>query len=177
MGDPSLRRHAERAAAEGHWIGNHTFSHTPSLGDYRDLDASVEDVRRAQALIGDLAHPDRLFRPYANSGVLDRRVFNRRAVEYLQAERYTVVLWNAVPRDWQTPTWVDVALEQCRAQPWSLMVLHDQYGRCLPGLDRFLLLAREAGARFRQDFPEECLAMRRGQPTAALEPLVARQDR
>jgi peptidoglycan/xylan/chitin deacetylase (PgdA/CDA1 family) len=173
MADPALRRHTERAASEGHWIGNHTFSHAPSLGDYTDLEASVEDVRRAQALIGDLAHPDRLFRPYANSGVLDRRVFNRRVVEYLEAERYTVVLWNAVPRDWQTPTWVDIAIEQCRARPWGLMVLHDAYGRALPGLERFLALARDAGVRFRQDFPPECLAMTRGVPAPLLDPLIA----
>lgn len=173
--DPSLRRHTERAAAEGHWIGNHTFSHAPSLGDYRDLEASVEDVRRAQRLIGDLAHPDRLFRPYANSGVLDRRVFNRRVIEYLESEHFTVVLWNAVPRDWQTSAWVDIALEQCRARPWSLLVLHDQFGRCLPGLERFLPRVVDAGATFRQDFPPECLVMRRGQPTGALEPLIALQ--
>jgi peptidoglycan/xylan/chitin deacetylase (PgdA/CDA1 family) len=174
MADPSLRAFAERAHAEGHWIGNHTYSHAPSLGDYRDAEASIEDIRRAQALIGDVAHPDRLFRPYANSGVLDRRVFNRRAVDYLRAERYTVVLWNAVPRDWQTSAWVDIALSQIRAQPWSLMVLHDQHGRCLPGLERFLPLARDAGVRFRQDFPVACLAMERGEARESLEPLVAR---
>jgi peptidoglycan/xylan/chitin deacetylase (PgdA/CDA1 family) len=172
--NPALRRHAERAAAEGHWIGNHTYSHAPSLGDYRDFDASIDDVRRAQDLIGHLAHPDRLFRPYANSGVLDRRVFNRTVVEYLKQERYTVVLWNAVPRDWQTSGWVEIALEQTHARPWSLMVLHDQYGRVLPGLERFLPLARDAGIRFRQDFPQECLVMRRGKATGAIEPLIAR---
>ena len=174
LADPALRPFTERAAAEGHWIGNHTWSHAPSLGDYRDPDASIDDVKRAQDLIGDLAHPDRLFRPYANSGVLDRRVFNRRVVEYMQRERYTVVLWNAVPRDWQTSQWVEIALEQCAARPWSLMVLHDKHGRVLPGLERFLPLVREAGARFRQDFPPECLVMRRGEVTPAIEPLIAR---
>lgn len=174
MADPALRRFAERASAEGHWIGNHTYSHAPSLGDYRDPEASVEDVQRAQALIGDLAHPDRLFRPYANSGVLDHRVFNRRVLDYLQAERYTVVLWNAVPRDWQTSAWVEIALEQCRARPWSLMVLHDMYGRCLPGLERFLPMARDAGVTFRQELPVECLPMRRGEILQPLDDLIAR---
>ena len=31
------------------------------------------------------------------------------------AERFTVVLWNVVPRDWERPhAWVDIALEACR---------------------------------------------------------------
>jgi hypothetical protein len=72
------------------------------------------------------------FRPYANGGILDRRVLNVRAADYLQAHGYTVVLWNAVPRDWERRDWVHVALDQCAARPWSLMVLHDRYGRVLP---------------------------------------------
>ena len=173
MADPSLRRHAERAAAEGHWIGNHSFSHGPSLGDYADADAAVADVRRAQALIGDLAHPDRLFRPYANSGVLDHRVLSRRVVEFLQAERYTLVLWNALPRDWQTPKWVEIALKQCADRDWSLMLLHDADGRSIPGLERFLPLARAAGVEFRQEFPSECVPLERGILKQPLDRLIA----
>ena len=66
MADATLRVHAERAAAEGHWMGNHTYSHSRALGQFDDLDASVAEVADTQAVIGDLTHPDRLFRPYAN---------------------------------------------------------------------------------------------------------------
>ena len=176
MAQPQLRAHAERAVAEGHWIGNHTYTHTLALGQFDDLDASVAEIADTEAAIGDLAHPDRFFRPYANGGVLDRRVLNVRAADYLQAHGYTVVLWNAVPRDWERRDWVHIALEQCAARPWSLMVLHDRYGRVLPGLEEFLPLAIKAGARFRQDFPDDCVPMRRGQPTAALEQLIAAQE-
>ena len=174
MARRELRAHAERAAAEGHWIGNHTYNHTRALGQYDDLAASVAEIADTQAEIGDLAHPDRLFRPYANGAVLDRRVLNRRVVDYLEAGGFTLVLWNAVPRDWERSDWVDVALRQCTSRPWSLMVLHDKRGRVLPGLERFLPLARDAGARFRQDFPDECVPMRRGRATSAVEPLTAR---
>jgi peptidoglycan-N-acetylglucosamine deacetylase len=173
MADPTLRQHAERAVAEGHWIGNHTYTHTRALGQFTDLDASVAEVAETQAVIGELAHPDRLFRPYANGGVLDGRVFNRRVIDYMVAERFTVVLWNAVPRDWERIDWVDVAIEQCRTQPWSLMVLHDKFGRALPGLERFLAHASDAGARFRQDFPPGCVPMRQGAITESLERLIA----
>jgi peptidoglycan-N-acetylglucosamine deacetylase len=174
MAQPALRAHAERAVAEGHWIGNHTFTHTLALGHFEDTAASVKELVDTQALIGDLATGERLFRPYANGGILDRRVLNREAAEYLQTEAFTIVLWNAVPRDWDRSDWVDVALEQVKARPWSLMVLHDKYGRVLPGLEEFLPRVVAAGARFRQDFPEECVAMRRGHPAPTLDKLIAR---
>jgi peptidoglycan-N-acetylglucosamine deacetylase len=176
MAQPALRVHAERAAADGHWIGNHTYTHSRALGQFDDPNASVAEIADTQATIGALSHPDRLFRPYANGGVLDRRVLNARAVEYLRAGAFTIVLWNAVPRDWERSDWVHIALDQCAARPWSLMVLHDKYGRVLPGLEQFLPLARQAGARFRQDFPDECVPMHRGRPSASLEPLVARHE-
>jgi peptidoglycan/xylan/chitin deacetylase (PgdA/CDA1 family) len=168
MALPAMRPHAERAASEGHWIGNHTFSHTRSLGSIADSRQSMAEIADAQAQIGALAHPDRLFRPYANSAVLDRRVFSRAALEYLRANAYTVVLWNAVPRDWLDRDWMQTALDQCRSQPWTLMVLHDDFTRALPALERFLPAVKSAGARFRQDFPPACVPMRNGH---VLQPL------
>jgi peptidoglycan/xylan/chitin deacetylase (PgdA/CDA1 family) len=173
MADPAMRRFAERAAAEGHWIGNHTYSHSVSLGNFADLDASVDEIASTERLIGPLAREERLFRPFGNSGILDRRVLNQRALEHLQAERYTVVLWNALPRDWVDADWVDRAVEQCSHRPWSLMVLHDREHRAIPGLERFLPRALAMGARFRQDFPDECVPIRRGVLTASVEHLVA----
>jgi peptidoglycan/xylan/chitin deacetylase (PgdA/CDA1 family) len=174
LADPSLRAHAERAHAEGHWIGNHTYSHTRALGEFDDLDASVRELADTDALIDDLAPGERLFRPYANGAHLDRRVLNPRAVAYLARHAFTVVLWNTVPRDWERSDWVEVALSQVALQPWSLMVLHDRFGRVLPGLETFLPRVVAAGARFRQDFPPECLPMKRGIAEPSLEPLINR---
>src|SRR6516165_9599400 len=94
------RAAAERAHAEGHWIGNHTWSHSRPFGHMRDRDAVRREIERAQLLIGDLAHPDRLFRPMGGGGHLDERLFNVDALQTLGEGRYSVVLWNAVPRDW-----------------------------------------------------------------------------
>jgi peptidoglycan/xylan/chitin deacetylase (PgdA/CDA1 family) len=172
MAIPAMRLHAERASGEGHWIGNHTFSHSRSLGAIPDPRQAIAEIADAQAHIGALAHPDRLFRPYANSAVLDRRVFSRASLEYLRENAYTVVLWNAVPRDWLNRDWMQTALDQCLAQPWTLMVLHDDFTRALPALERFLPAAKAAGARFRQDFPPACVPMRRGLLRLPLDPLT-----
>jgi peptidoglycan/xylan/chitin deacetylase (PgdA/CDA1 family) len=159
---PALREYAERAHADGHWIGNHTFSHGPSFGNLDDPAVAIQEIEETQRLIGRLAHPDRWFRPYANSGQLDRRVLNQIALDHLQDGGYSMVLWNSLPRDWETSGWVEIALAQCEAQPWSLMVLHDNFDRALPGLERFLPAVLEKGGRFRQDFPPGCVPIRKG---------------
>ena len=159
---PVLREYAERAQAEGHWIGNHTFSHGPSFGDLDDPAVAIQEIEDTQRLIGDLAHPQRWFRPYANSGSLDQRVLNRVALDHLQAGGYSMVLWNSLPRDWETSGWVEIALEHCDERPWSVMVLHDNFDRALPGLERFLPAVLAKGGCFRQDFPPECVPIRKG---------------
>jgi hypothetical protein len=65
------------------------------------------------------------------------------------------------------------ALEQCLSQPWTLMVLHDDFTRALPALERFLPAVADAGARFRQDFPPECVPLRRGRTVGPLDHLIA----
>ena len=59
-GGPEL---AARAAAEGHWIGNHTLTHTTPLGDDPDPVYARREIEETQALLGDLAHERRFFRP------------------------------------------------------------------------------------------------------------------
>jgi peptidoglycan/xylan/chitin deacetylase (PgdA/CDA1 family) len=169
---PALREYAARAHAEGHWIGNHTFSHGPSFGNLDDPQVAIQEIEDTQRLIGDLAHPDRWFRPYANSGHLDARVLNRVALHHLQACGYSMVLWNSLPRDWETSGWVEIALEHCDEQPWSVMVLHDNFDRCLPGLERFLPAVLEQGGRFRQEFPPECVPIRNGAIISAVDHLL-----
>src|SRR5262245_39514782 len=73
---------AERAHAEGHWIGNHTWSHSRPFG-LMEADAAKREFDRTQDAIGSLAHPSRLFRPYGQGGNLDRRLLSRPIVEHL----------------------------------------------------------------------------------------------
>ena len=174
IADPARRRLAERARAEGHWIGNHTMHHKVPLGLAADpAAAAAEEIDGTQALLGELAHPERLFRPYAGGGAIGPHLLSGAALERLTAGGYTMVLWNAIPRDWAEPdAWVETALAQCRAQAWTLMVLHDLPTGAMRHLERFIGLAREAGARFRQDFPPECVPIVHGQPVRSLDAYV-----
>jgi peptidoglycan-N-acetylglucosamine deacetylase len=166
-------RHAlvERAHDEGHWIGNHSYSHSMPLGRRHEIDIAEREIGRTQGLIGALAHPKKLFRPFGGGGELGQHLLNPRVVGFLEQGRYTCVLWNAIPRDWEDPDcWVARALSQCHAQPWSLMVLHDLPTGAMRHLDRFLDAVAEAGGRIRQDFPPDCVPLVEG---AAVRPLDA----
>ena len=174
LADPARRALAARAHAEGHWIGNHTYTHTVPLGLQPDPDAAEHEITRTQALIGDLAHPQRWFRPFGGGGNLDDRLLKSSVVDRLCKDGYSCVLWNAIPRDWDDPDgWVDRALAQCRAQAWSLMVLHDLPSGAMRHLEAFLDRARKAGARFRQEFPPECVPIRAGRIVLPIQPYVS----
>jgi len=176
IAEPGRYALAERARAEGHWIGNHSYTHSLPLGLCTDADSAEREIGRTQDLMGDLAHAQRFFRPSGGGGILDRRLLNRSAVEFLQRGRYTCVLWNSVPRDWEDPDgWVEHALAQCRAQPWTLMVLHDLPTGAMRHLDRFLDAAGAAGGRIRQDFPPACVPIVEGVPLLPLGGYVAAQ--
>jgi peptidoglycan-N-acetylglucosamine deacetylase len=165
---------AERAVAEGHWIGNHTYSHSVPLGEADDAGVLDAEIGRTQDLIGDLAHPDRFFRPFGRGGSIGPHLLSRDAIDYLQRGKYTCVLWNAIPRDWNDADgWVARALDQARAQPHSLMVLHDLPSGAMKNLKRFIDEARALGATFVQVFPEDCVLIRAGVPTVSLDPYVS----
>ena len=164
---PEGRKLSERAHDEGHWIGNHSWTHSVPLGQ-RQGESGAEvaefEIGQTQAAMQGLIHPHRWFRPFGGGGNLDDRLLKPTVVDYLVRGRFSCVLWNAIPRDWDDPDgWVERALDQCRSQAWSLMVLHDLPTGAMAHLERFLDRATTAGARFRQDFPPACLPICRGE--------------
>jgi peptidoglycan-N-acetylglucosamine deacetylase len=164
---------AERAAREGHWIGNHTMTHTVPFGESDQTGFAEREIEAAQAEIGALSHEDRLFRPYAGGGVLDRRVFSRGALEHLQRGGYTCVLWNSVPGDWKQPdAWVDPALADVAALPWTVAVIHDTDTGAMRHLPEFLRRLDGEGVEIVQEFPEDCVPVYRGQLRAPLDHLM-----
>tara|TARA_R110002072_G_scaffold35250_1_gene104528 strand:- start:980 stop:1639 length:660 start_codon:yes stop_codon:yes gene_type:complete len=166
IADPARRRLAERAAAEGHWIANHTYSHETPLGNLPGADVPEAEIGRTQDLIGGLAHPDRLFRPFGGGGALGPHLLSRPVADYLMAGRYTCVLWNSIPRDWADPEgWVETALDQLAPLDHGLIVVHDLPTGAMAHLERFIDKVRDAGGTFRQDFPEDCVPLRRGRVT------------
>jgi peptidoglycan/xylan/chitin deacetylase (PgdA/CDA1 family) len=174
LGDPTRHKLAVRAHDEGHWIGNHTFTHSIPLGQQADADTAESEIGRTQAAIGALAHPQRWFRPFGGGGNLDDRLLKPSVVDHLRRNKHSCVLWNAIPRDWDDPDgWVDRALDQCRSQPWTLMVVHDLPTGAMDHLEDFLDRATALGARFRQEFPPDCVPIRWGEIVLPLDAYVS----
>ncbi|MET0389823.1 MAG: polysaccharide deacetylase family protein [Polyangiales bacterium] len=168
------RRLAERAHAEGHFIGNHSFTHSIPLGERDEPDLPALEIEAAQQLMAELCHANKWFRPFGGGGRLDQCLLNRRCAEHLIRERYSCVLWNVVPRDWEDPDgWVERALAQCEAQPHSLVVLHDLPTGAMRHLDRFVGELQTRGASLQQHFPASCVPILRGQLTQPIDRYVA----
>jgi peptidoglycan/xylan/chitin deacetylase (PgdA/CDA1 family) len=161
---------AERAVAEGHWIGNHTMTHTVPLGDGAD---PVEEIAATQALIGDLTHSARWFRPFGRGGVLDDRLLSDDALAHLQQGGYSCVLWNSVPRDWEDPdAWIDRALADVESNDWTVIVMHDLPTGAMDRLPRLLDELDVRGAEIVQEFPDACVPIRNGRLVGDLSHLV-----
>ena len=165
---PGARPLAERAVGEGHWIGNHSYTHRVALGELDDPLLIDREIDACEALLDGLRHPHRLFRPFGNGGVIDHRLLGAYAVRRLAAAGSTCVLWDSVPHDWDDPTgWVDRAMADITTTDHCVVVLHDLPGGALNRLDEFLDRLTAVGANIVQDFPDRCVIVRDGQRTAA----------
>ena len=164
----------ERARDEGHWIGNHTLTHTLELGTTREPGDFEREIGRAQSLLGDFVEPRRLFRPYMGGGIWGPRCFSPEAVDYLCEQRYTTVLFNCLPRDWEIPeTWPEVTFSQGEDVDWALLVLHDlNVTGAMRQLPRFLDECLSRGIEFAQDFPPECTPILDGRLVGSLDGLI-----
>ena len=160
---PSAADLMQQAHAAGHWIGNHTFSHTVALGDRPERSYAMSEIEEAQARIGPLSHPEKLFRPYGNSGRLGPHLLSRAALNHLVAHNYRTVIWNNVPGDWKDPDgWVERCIAQMSAEDWSVVVLHDIEGGCLARLPELLGRLEQLGVTYEQNFPEPVTLTRAG---------------
>ena len=173
LADKERRALARRAHAEGHWIGNHTWSHAQPLGKVTDPARVFHEIMETESAIAELAHPDRLFRPFGGGGELGPHLLSQAAVDLLKKEKMTCVLWNAIPRDWEDPRgWAEVAMAQCLSQPWTLLVLHDLPTGAMGRLKIFIDRVLDHGGRFRQDFPPDCVPLVRGKLVSNIDAFV-----
>lgn len=164
----------KQAHAAGHWIGNHTLSHTVALGDRPERDYAVSEIEGAQSRIGSFAHAEKLFRPYGNSGRLGPHLLSRAALDHLLAQNYRTIIWNNVPGDWRDPEgWVERCIAQVLIEPWSVVVLHDIEAGCLPRLPELLRRLEDLGVTFEQDFPDSVTLTRGGRIVTLPESYVA----
>jgi peptidoglycan/xylan/chitin deacetylase (PgdA/CDA1 family) len=174
---------AARAVAEGHRIGHHTATHTLQFGAAEDHEAAVAaEITAVEHDIDALAgtsetEGERLFRPNAAGGILDRRVFSPAAIRYLRQHRYTCVLWNNLPREWENPAgWVDYALEGVARTDWSVVVIHDIDTGAMEHLPAFLDGIVAIGAEFTTGFPDSCVPIRQGEQRFSLSHLTSGDD-
>ncbi|HEY2844333.1 MAG TPA: polysaccharide deacetylase family protein, partial [Bryobacteraceae bacterium] len=109
---------ARRASREGHWIGNHTWSHTGRLGEMT-REAALGEFDRTQQALAWVQQPARLFRPRGGAGRMGKGLLHPAVVERLIAGGFTCVLWTSVPGDFRDPDgWVERALADCRSHDW-----------------------------------------------------------
>lgn len=171
---------ARRAVAEGHRIGHHSADHALQLGAAEDPEAAVAaEIAAIEDDIDALAgtsqtEGERLFRPYAGGGVLDERVFSAAAIRYLQRHRYTCVLWNSLPRDWEDPAgWVGRALTDAARTDWTVVVLHDTDTGAMARLPDYLDGLAAMRADIVAGFPDSCLPIKQGRILQALSHLTS----
>jgi peptidoglycan/xylan/chitin deacetylase (PgdA/CDA1 family) len=163
---------AARARAAGHWIGNHSLTHSVPLGKKPDAEFARREIEETQNLIGGLSHADKLFRPMGGGGVIGPHLLSRAALQLLQAGKYTCVLWSSVPGDWKDQAgWVDRCVEEVAGRDWTVVALHDVENAALPRLPELLDRLDALGVEFRQDFPEDVVMTRRGE---LVSPLISR---
>ena len=160
--------------AAGHWIGNHTLSHSVALGDQPDADYARREIEEAQSLIGIWPAQEKLFRPYGNDGLLGRHLFSAAAMSHLRRNNYTTVIWNLVPGDWRNPDgWVEDCIAGLNGMDWAVVVLHDITGACLERLPEFLLRIKDLGISIEQAFPDNVIVTRNGRCVTVPGELVA----
>lgn len=170
---PGRRELVQRARSEGHRVGNHTMTHKVLLGRTDDPDAPRREIEEAQSKLGSLASPERFFRPWGDGGLIGPHLLSREAVERLERGGYTLVLWNSIPRDWEDATgWVGRAVDDIRRQDWTVLVLHDN-SAAVDQLPRFLDTVLAEDVEITAEFPDECVPIRLGRRTRALDGIVA----
>jgi peptidoglycan-N-acetylglucosamine deacetylase len=159
---------AQRASAEGHWIGNHTFTHSAPLGQL-DRAAALQEFERTEQALAWLHQSQRLFRP-KGGGKLGPHLLHPAVVERLKAGGYTCVLWNSVPGDYRDPEgWMPRALTDCRSRDWSLVVLHDLPNGAMAHLDRFIGSLQDEGFELTQEYPQDCVPIVEGNVVLPIE--------
>ncbi len=170
---PEGRQLLDRIRAEGHWVGNHTLTHTIELGTTLDESIIAREISLNQSLLREY-NDRRLFRPYMAGGLLGTGTFSEPAIRHLSENAFTTVLFNSCPRDWERPeTWPEVAMADIERQDWTVMIVHDvgAFGG-MRHLERFLDACIAAEVAFVQDFADECVPIRDGRVVGSLVGLV-----
>ena len=158
----------------GHWIGNHTLTHTVAFGEHRGAQEALREIEEAQSLIGTWPGQEKLFRPYGKDGLLGPHIFSAAALSHLRRNAYTTVIWDTVPGDWRQPdVWDAACLTALNRTAWPVVVLHDIADACLARLPDFLGRIADLGISVEQAFPDSVVVTRHGRFVTVPGALVA----
>ncbi|UUZ77722.1 polysaccharide deacetylase family protein [Polaromonas sp. P1(28)-13] len=166
LASPGAGALAQRAKAEGHWIGNHTLSHDVPLGQGRCAGRAPSAGNRPDGRSpGRAEAAGAAVQAVCGQGHSGAPRFSPPSLAHLRDHGHTVVLWNSVPRDWEQPAdaWVQRALDDIDRQDWTAVVLHDRQNAAMTHLPRFLDEVQARGVVLRQDFPPDCLPLVAGE--------------
>ena len=131
---------ARRVLAEGHEIGNHTFTH-PHLTQLPDAAVDAE-IQRTQDILADkLKYRSSWFRP--PFGELQQ---NQAAM--VTTRQLRIALWNVDPGDWAQPGEAKI-IETilCQVTPASIILCHDRFEQTAGSLPAILDGLLERGLR------------------------------
>ena len=174
IAEPARHALARRTHEDGHWIGNHTFSHDHPLGDCTGEAGHAEaEIGRAEALLGTLWHPDPLFRPVGGGGRIRPHLLSPEGCAHLSAQAQTVMLWSACPA---TGTTRKAGPSVRCGSAWPNRAPSSSCTTCRPARcatstgssAAFLMRVRASGRTSRTP----CVPMRRGRPTGALDAIT-----
>lgn len=133
-----------REIAEGHEVGNHTWSH-PKMAKLTSAQLTSE-ILRTERLLNEIAdYRPKLFRPPEGS-------FRRSSEELAEANDYTLILWTVDTRDWaHTPVDQIVDMVVNETEAGSIILCHDFIGRDSPtpdALRKFIPALLDKGFEF-----------------------------
>ncbi|HEY3316637.1 MAG TPA: polysaccharide deacetylase family protein [Bacillota bacterium] len=132
---------ALRVKAEGHEIGNHSYSHP--MFDEIDLDVARMEIEHTDRLLREKVGVEtRWFRPPAGQ-------LNDRVRDFIRDLGYDIALWSFSIKDWEGPGPTEVAGRVlAQARPDSICVFHDRIPWVPETLDIVIPELRRRGFRF-----------------------------
>ena len=163
----------DRIIDEGHWVGNHSLSHSVELGTTNNKLLIEQEIGGNEEIIKEY-NQHKLFRPYMAGGIISPKIFSQEAVDFLCLNKYTLVLFNVLPKDWENPqTWHLEALEQMENYDWSDIIIHDvSLYNSMPKLEEFLNEVEKREIEIVQDFPPDCMPIVKGNIVGPIDGIV-----
>jgi peptidoglycan/xylan/chitin deacetylase (PgdA/CDA1 family) len=131
-----------RIEAEGHIVGNHSYSHphpmhTPTLEMHREVRVANRVLREI------LGHPVRFYRPpHGKVRPAD--------LPLIWVQQQTIVLWSVDPKDFSQPSALHLA-DWFTARPLQgseLILLHDSFPHALEAIPAIAAKIRRSGLQF-----------------------------